>query len=90
MSQAASLRRSLEVKLPSTEPKPAKTRASIPPKNLRDDFAIASLDYGTTIYAKMTVTELDRLMGRKNYTKDEAVARLAYNMADAMLAAREK
>lgn len=58
-------------------------------KNLRDDFAMAALDHASTIYAKMTVAELDRLMGRKNYTKDAAVARLAYNMADAMLEARQ-
>lgn len=58
-------------------------------KTLRDDFAMAALEHASTIYAKMTVTELDRLMGRKNYSKDEAVARLAYNMADAMLEARQ-
>lgn len=58
-------------------------------KSLRDDFAMAALEHATGIYAKMTVMEIDRLMGRKNYSKDEAVARLAYNMADAMLAARE-
>lgn len=58
-------------------------------KSLRDDFAMAALDHATSIYSKMTMAELDRLMNRKNYSKDEAVARLAYNMADAMLAARE-
>lgn len=58
-------------------------------KSLRDEFAMAALDHATSIYTKMTMTELDRLMGRKNYSKDEAIARLAYNMADAMLAARE-
>ena len=58
-------------------------------KNLRDEFAMSALDHATSVYSKMTVTEIDRLMGRKNYSKDEAVARLAYNMADAMLAARD-
>lgn len=67
----------------------AKPKGEIPAKNLRDDFAMAALDHASSIYSKMTVAELDRLMARKNYSKDEAVARLAYNMADAMLAARE-
>ncbi|MHC3127170.1 hypothetical protein OB03_07625 [Brevundimonas sp. GN22] len=58
-------------------------------KSLRDEFAMAGLDHATSVYTKMTMTELDRLMGRKNYSKDEAIARLAYNMADAMLVARE-
>lgn len=66
-----------------------KVRGEIPDRNLRDDFAMSALDHATTVYSKMAVAELDRLMGRKNYSKDEAVARLAYNMADAMLAARE-
>lgn len=71
---------------PKTEPEKPKG-GSI--KSLRDDFAMAALDHATSIYTKMSVAELDRLMNRKNYSKDEAVARLAYSMADAMLAARE-
>lgn len=58
-------------------------------KSLRDDFAMAALDHATSVYTKMSMAEIDRLMNRKNYSKDEAIARLAYNMADAMLAARE-
>ncbi|WP_297803481.1 hypothetical protein [uncultured Brevundimonas sp.] len=58
-------------------------------KTLRDEFAMSALDHATSVYSKMTVAEMDRVMGRKNYSKDEAVARLAYRMADAMLAARE-
>lgn len=58
-------------------------------RSLRDDFAMAALGHAAGVYAKMTVPETDRLMNRKTYSKDEAVARLAYNMADAMLAARE-
>ncbi len=58
-------------------------------RSLRDDFAMAALGHAAGVYAKMTVQETDRLMNRKTYSKDEAVARLAYNMADAMLAARE-
>jgi len=72
------------VETPSEKAKPKAAAA----KTLRDDFAMAALEHASTVYAKMTVTELDRLMGRKNYSKDEAVARLAYNMADAMLEAR--
>ena len=69
----------------TTKPK-TKVSAS---KSLRDEFAMSALDHATSIYTKMTVMELDRLMGRKNYSKDQAIARLAYNMADALLAARE-
>jgi hypothetical protein len=72
---------------PAKAEKPkAKVTAS---KSLRDEFAMSALDHATSVYTKMTMAELDRLMGRKNYSKDEAVARLAYNMADAMLIARE-
>lgn len=67
----------------------AKTNAISDVRTLRDEFAMASLDHAASIYAKMSMAELDRMLGRKNHTKDEAVARLAYKMADAMLAARE-
>lgn len=88
MTQPSLLRKQIQdgsaVVAPTTK---AKTKAGA--KTLRDDFAMAALDHATSVYAKLTVPELDRVMGRKNYSKDEAVARLAYSMADAMLAARE-
>lgn len=90
MSQSSLLRKPV-VETGEDKAKPAKAKAKTgATKALRDDFAMAALDHATSVYAKMTVAELDRLMGRKNYSKDEAVARLAYNMADAMLAAREQ
>lgn len=87
MSQVSLLRKPVAEAPAATTKSKAKPKAAT--KTLRDDFAMAALDHATAVYTKMTMTELDRLMGRKNYSKDEAVARLAYNMADAMLAARE-
>lgn len=87
MSQVSLLRKPVAENTEATAK--SKPKPKVATKTLRDDFAMAALDHATAVYAKMTMTELDRLMGRKNFTKDEAVARLAYNMADAMLAARE-
>lgn len=87
MTDKGVLRKSSQTAVDIKPDKPkAKASAS---KTLRDEFAMSALDHATNVYTKMTVAELDRLMGRKNYSKDEAVARLAYNMADALLAARE-
>ena len=90
MTESSPLRKSLSEDIHSVVTTKAKARTkSNSTKTLRDDFAMSALAHATSVYTKMTMTELDRLMGRKNYTKDEAVARLAYNMADAMLEARE-
>ncbi|WP_312821253.1 hypothetical protein [Brevundimonas sp.] len=93
MNDKSMLRKSPQT---STDAKPEKPEKQEKPrakvsgtKTLRDEFAMAALEHATSVYTKMTVTELDRMMGRKNYSKDEAVARLAYNMADALLSARE-
>lgn len=91
MNQPRLLRKNVDGEImqeqPAEAPKPkAKVTAS---KSLRDEFAMASLEHASNVYSKMTVAELDRMMARKTYTKDDAVARLAYNMADAMLTARE-
>lgn len=69
----------------NVSPKPKKAS----PHSMRDDFAMAALEHATNVYTKMSMAEMDRIMGRKNYSKDEIIARLAYNMADAMLIARE-
>lgn len=89
MNNSVLLRSQLKPELQPKSGDSDKVQAVELPKGLRDEFAMAALEHANLVYGKMTVGELDRMMGRKSYSKDEAVARLAYNMADAMLVARQ-
>ena len=89
MNNSVLLRNQLKTDPQAATADSTKPAGKVEPKGLRDEFAMSALEHANLVYGKMTMAEVDRMMGRKTYSKDEAIARLAYNMADAMLLARQ-